>query len=246
MISIPKASFANLGPYGLLISNYRRDTWPSREEAAHLFKNNRTYRSWDERVLDLWIAYGLRDMPTMLHPDETCGVTLTTPKHHEVHTYFRPKFEPINKRTHPDIDPEVIDPIPFYCPVPRRTLKMLPFLRPSVMYIVGAKSPLTRPAMRQQWLDTTGTGVGGSGGHVEGKVEEELLPTGHMVPFEAVAACAETAGKWISKVIVQWLEEEKRFRWEAAEKKTRNESGVGAEWLKQVGRYIKPPNAGKL
>ncbi len=244
--SIANPSPKNLGPYFLLVSTYRRDVWPSREEAAHTFRTSKAYKSWDKRVLDLWVTHGLRDLPTALYPEDSRGVTLTTPKHHEVNTYFRPKFDPINKRTHPDIDPKTIDTFPFYRHEPERALKMLPFLRPSVLYIAGAKSPFGQLALREARLSTTGTAVGGSGGREQGKVEEAVLPVGHLVPFEAVSACAETTGNWIAKVLDEWREGEEKFRWEKAEKETRNERGVGEEWMRQLGRYIKPPKAGKL
>jgi pimeloyl-ACP methyl ester carboxylesterase len=98
----------------------RRDVWPSREAAAAAFKRSRFYKSWDPRVLDLWIKYGLRDLPTALIPssesmtiyDQTSSpmtpltteptltpspgpaVTLTTTKHQEVFSFLRPNFPP--------------------------------------------------------------------------------------------------------------------------------------------------------
>ena len=51
-----------------LPSTYRRDIWPSRKEAAEKFQSSAFYRAWDPRVLDKWVEYGLRDLPTMLHP----------------------------------------------------------------------------------------------------------------------------------------------------------------------------------
>jgi pimeloyl-ACP methyl ester carboxylesterase len=39
----------------------RRDRWPSREEALESFKKSKFYQTWDSRVLDRWVQYGLRD-----------------------------------------------------------------------------------------------------------------------------------------------------------------------------------------
>lgn len=109
------------GPENLIparLSALRRDVWPSRAVAEASFKKIKFYQSWDRRVLDLWLEYGLRDLPTQLHSKATSkdsspadnikpvpatpeatntpvsdpGVTLTTPKHQEVFTFLRPAF----------------------------------------------------------------------------------------------------------------------------------------------------------
>ena len=50
------------------LSTYRRDKWPSRKAAAESYKKNPFYQAWDPRVIDRWIQYGLRDLPTAIHP----------------------------------------------------------------------------------------------------------------------------------------------------------------------------------
>ncbi|KAK8166509.1 Alpha/beta hydrolase family-domain-containing protein [Phyllosticta citrichinensis] len=91
----------------------RRDIWPSRTAAAESFKKHPFYQRWDARVLDRWIKYGLRDLPTSIYPSleaaaannpktssspaspqEGPPVTLTTTKHQEVLTFVRPNFDP--------------------------------------------------------------------------------------------------------------------------------------------------------
>jgi pimeloyl-ACP methyl ester carboxylesterase len=92
-------------------STVRRDVWPSRKAASESFSRSKFYQSWDPRVLKLWIKYGLRDLPTKLHPEKqrasipagpitpeaTLGpvakdkeITLTTTKHQEVASFLRP------------------------------------------------------------------------------------------------------------------------------------------------------------
>lgn len=105
----------NFGP--AKASTQRRDRWPSRKAAEASFKRSKFYKSWDPRVLDLWIKHGLRDLPTYLHPETTPAsntlpaisadpssatvhpakgteteVTLTTTKHQEVFTFLRPNW----------------------------------------------------------------------------------------------------------------------------------------------------------
>ncbi|KAJ4296705.1 hypothetical protein N0V90_006753 [Kalmusia sp. IMI 367209] len=93
----------------------RRDRWPSREEAAKSMLKSKFYQTWDKRVFDRWIEYGLREMPTQLYPESVATpgplpatisseptttpappkpkeVTLTTTKHQEVMTFLRPNF----------------------------------------------------------------------------------------------------------------------------------------------------------
>jgi pimeloyl-ACP methyl ester carboxylesterase len=97
-------------------SAVRREIWPSRKAAKESFQRSKFYQAWDPRVLDLWVQYGLRDLPTKLYPKpqpaqipagaatteptltpepaEDKQVTLTTTKHQEVFTFLRPNLSP--------------------------------------------------------------------------------------------------------------------------------------------------------
>jgi hypothetical protein len=83
----------------------RRDVWDSREEAHKLFRE-RSLKSWDPRVIDLYVArihsvsdvpvvlttvqrYGLRELPTLAYPDRARGVTLKCTKVQETVRYCR-------------------------------------------------------------------------------------------------------------------------------------------------------------
>lgn len=104
----------NFGP--AKASTKRRDRWKSRQEAREKFKTSAFYQTWDPRVLDKWLEYGLRELPTALypevqtsntppvvsadpstasvHPDKETEreVTLKTTKHQEVFTFLRTNF----------------------------------------------------------------------------------------------------------------------------------------------------------
>ncbi|KAJ3492874.1 hypothetical protein NLJ89_g11149 [Agrocybe chaxingu] len=67
----------------------RRDIWPSREEAYNLFKSRGTWKTWDDRILRLYVNNGLRDLPTLDYPDKT-GVTLSCTKASEAACYRDP------------------------------------------------------------------------------------------------------------------------------------------------------------
>ncbi|KAH8990763.1 Alpha/beta hydrolase fold-1 [Lactarius akahatsu] len=64
----------------------RSDVWPSREGAYKLLRE-RSLKSWDPRVVDIFVKYGLRELPTLTHPDKTQGVTLSCTKAQEFATY---------------------------------------------------------------------------------------------------------------------------------------------------------------
>lgn len=86
----------------------RRDVWRSREEAHKLFRE-RSLKTWDSRVIDLYVVrtssmldvqtpvvltavqrYGLRELPTLTYPDKAQGITLKCTKVQETVRYFRP------------------------------------------------------------------------------------------------------------------------------------------------------------
>ena len=147
-------------------------------------------------------------------------VTLITSKHQEVFTFVRPNYEgsgcngkAVDRKMHPDLDPQLNALQPFYRPEPVSALVRLPQLRPSVLYVFGARSEMSQPAARSTKMETTGTGVGGSGGFQEGRVKEVVLEgIGHLVAMEAVAQCADAASAWTGAEMQRWREEEEEFR----------------------------------
>ncbi|KGM92332.1 uncharacterized protein PADG_11527 [Paracoccidioides brasiliensis Pb18] len=245
-------------------STYRRDIWPSRAAAADAAKKSKFYQTWDPRVLDLWIQYGLRELPTALHPlppppppssststttRNAKPVTLTTTLHQEVFTFSRPNYNgnptsshPVNRMTHPDLHPTVTAGYPFYRPEVHLTFDRLPNLRPSVLYIFADKSDMCLPQFCQDRLNQTGIGVGGSGGVAEGRVQSVLLnDVGHLIPMEAVGEAADHAAGWIGKEMERWRVEEDGFRrkWE---KMSRVEKiTIDEKWKS----YITSPAKGK-
>ena len=67
----------------------------------------------------------------------------------------------------PDLDPAADDPHSiFYRPEPIQTFHQLSHLRPTVLYIFGARSEISTPSMRAEKMAVTGVGVGGSRGPV--------------------------------------------------------------------------------
>lgn len=232
------------------LSTHRRDIWPSRQAAAEGFKRSPFYQAWDPRVLDRWVQYGLRDLPTGIHPldpktvidKKNPPVTLRTPLHQEVFTFSRPNYshvpgsnKPVNRVTHPDLDANHPHSYPFYRPEPARIFNQLPHLRPSVLYIFAGKSDMCLPDMRADKLATTGVGLGGSGGVDAGRVREVFLEDfGHLLAQEAVNECADAAVCWLAPELRRWRDEEESFRSVWSKKSLREKQTVDAEWLKNV------------
>ncbi|PWY69736.1 alpha/beta-hydrolase [Aspergillus heteromorphus CBS 117.55] len=242
------------------LSTYRRDTWPSRTAAAESFGRNPFYQAWDPRVLDRWIRYGLRELPTAIHglPESGTGsksdsrpVTLRTTLHQEVFTFSRPNYAgnqtPRNKTTHPDLNASHLGSWPFYRPEPSLIFARLPHLRPSVCYIFAGKSDMCLPDMMADKLAATGTGLGGSGGAPAGRVRDVYLAEfGHLVAQEAPAQCAAAASDWLGAELERWRSEEQAFRDQWDRKSKLEKVTIDARWKAHVPvpqRSKKPSNS---
>ena len=252
-------------------STFRRDIWPSRADATSAFNKNKFYQSWDSRVLDQWITYGLRDLPTEIYPDTASyhknseenpkagekgpPVTLTTTKHQEVFTFLRPNFDglssdgnPIVDRTKtPDLDPASGDSYPFYRSEMVRTFENLPYVRPSVLYVFGGKSSLSLPEARRLKMLRTGIAPGGSGGAAQGKVKEVVVErAGHLLPMEAISETVAASTDWIAKQTELWSQTEEEWRHQWENKSLTDRTMISEEWKRQIVRDPIAERRGKL
>lgn len=250
-VQVPK----ELGPSVAAMSTYRKDMWPSRQAAAASFHRTPFYRAWDPRVLDRWIEYGLRDLPTKLYPtlpgkgsDTASSVTLTTTKHQEVWTFNRPNFDgrdsqgnPVhNRRTHADLDPAAPLTYPFYRPEPVTTFHNLQFLRPPVLYIFGELSNISPREWRNKKTELTGISIGGSGGAKEGRVKDITLKgISHLVPMEAPDQTAEAAVNWLERELQRWRKEERDLEVARSQREATWSIKVSEEWIKRIGPPLK-------
>lgn len=209
------------GPNPAITAVLRRDIWPSREKAEMQLR--RGFAKWDPRVVDCYLRFGLRPVPTRLHNPENdpdippTAVTLTTSKHQEAWTYTIPNLEPesagLNDLLLPDWDPVLERSAPFSRPEAWAAFRNLPFVRPSEFWVYGGRSWLAPPAAQESMVRATGTGTGGSRGVAKGMVDRTVSPKAtHLVVFEEVGWCSEVAAAWLEKWFARYLREEEFWR----------------------------------
>ncbi|KAL3458898.1 Alpha/beta hydrolase family-domain-containing protein [Aspergillus heterothallicus] len=231
-------------------STFRRDIWPSRRLAIEAFSKNKVFQKWDPRVLDKFTEYGLRDLPTELYPDvpdgaEDCPVTLTTTKAQEVFTFLRPTYVDgkvgleegaWKNEMHPD---DIDETYPFYRPEPPQIFRRLSELQPSVLYVFGETSELSSFDARRAKMNTSGTGVEGSGGVAKNRVKQVVLPAGHLVPMETVAECAGAAASFLDAELRRWEDEQSRYLAKLGMTTRAERISIDDKWRANIGGPVK-------
>ncbi|KAH8691974.1 putative toxin biosynthesis protein [Talaromyces proteolyticus] len=216
---ILEAAFGGPNPSSFAAS--RKDLWPSREKAQTSLR--KSLQKWDPRVIDRFLEFGLRPVPTRLYnPDtdasvDSCAVTLTTSKHQESWSYSIANLEAesagLDRYLIPDWDPDVERPYMFSRPECWSSMRNLPVIRPSVLWVFGEKSYLSPLEAQEAKMKVTGTGVGGSGGVKAGMVEKTVLKGGsHTLVLENVDWSAKAAADWVEKWFSRWLADEKFWK----------------------------------
>jgi hypothetical protein len=206
--------------------------------------------------MDRYISFGLRPVPTAVYPLSASvtpsSVTLTTTKAQEAWTYLGFNSTPqsiglrdssehilgkdmsreagegdLNNRNYVTTSPS-----------PALAFELLPYVRPSVLYIFGEKSHINRPPRRDDKLEVTGTGTGGNGGKNEGRVEAKvILGSSHMLPLEKVSETAQSLARWLEKQMREF-EHEKRFHDDYDSGKSTNDQTMLSErWME----YMRKP-----
>lgn len=185
-------------------------------------------------------------VPNVVANDEDKEVTLTTTKHQEVFSFYRTYHEaglgdPPEHRLHPErsIYQPPSTPSPFYRPEPHITFNMLPYLRPSVMYVFGEHSDMSTEQQRKLKMETTGTAGAGSGGAKVGKVTEVVLKeTGHLIAMEKPEETASHAASWIGGQIKQYETDEAALKkyWDALPEKEK--WTLGPEYTKGFEPFL--------
>ncbi|KAI5464623.1 Alpha/beta hydrolase family-domain-containing protein [Mariannaea sp. PMI_226] len=229
----------------------RRDVWPSRKDAEAAFRRNRFYQSWDPRVLDRWVSYGIVDVPGQE------AVTLSTTKHQELFNFLRPTWDAYDSDGTSIIHPELVPDLnpnpdhqyptyPFYRPEGANTLARLPNVRPGVLYVFGGKSDISPAHLQEEKMTLTGSGLGGSGGAKAGRVRKVVGDEyGHLIPMENPRFCAQAAAEWIQAELERWWVEERKYEaWTKApaEEKTT----LSNRWYSSLGKPKPENNKAKI
>ncbi|OJI89979.1 hypothetical protein ASPTUDRAFT_25575 [Aspergillus tubingensis CBS 134.48] len=217
----------------------RRDIWSSRKEAERFIR--RALRSWDPRVLDRWVHYGFRNLPTAIYPevnkdngDDEVPVTLTTTKHQEAFTLARANLDgqtqlglsesktaadnpemvgkPHDALFLPDILGPLLDGQKFYRPDSVLAYRLLPHLRPGALFVSGAESGLYEKGHQSEAVKMAGTGFSGSGGQRYSRIKHIVMDKGsHTFPMEMVTQTASYIGPWIAAESERWRRDEQRI-----------------------------------
>lgn len=239
----------------VVLSTWRRDVWDSREVAAASFRKSKFYQAWDSRVLDLWIQHGLRDVEEEKEEGgkkkdgspspKTRPVTLATSVAQEVWLFLRPNYggsgdkgTGIDRETHADVDPQAPINYPFYRPEPARIFRSLPHLRPSALYVLASDSYVSGvdPTFDQLKIESTGTGVGGSGGVQQGRVKAvELKNAGHMIPLERPTQTASLVADWIAQEVNRWKNGQDEFNRTWKMKSLKEKQSLDPTWKAWMG-----------
>lgn len=227
-----------------VLSSRRRDVWPSREEAAATFQKSKFYQSWDPRVFDRWVQYGLAERT----PGHGREVTLATTKHQEVFTFARPSFHALaadgttitDMGLVPDMDLTHGPMMPMYRPEPGAIFEQLPSLRPWVMWVFGGASYMSMEWQRVEKINATGVGVGGNGGVAAGRVDHVVGEEyGHLIPLEAPGLVARAAADCAAAAAKRWQEEEQEYvAW--TKKPVAEKTQISQEFLGEMTKILKP------
>ncbi|KAI9714121.1 MAG: hypothetical protein M1828_001211 [Chrysothrix sp. TS-e1954] len=244
-VIMPMASSANQPSKKVnpaMMATLRPDLWPSRAEAEAVFRGSKVFKRWDQRALDKYLEYSLREIPTALYPTGSApkgAVTLTTSKAQEAWSYVRANFETVgdprvDRMLSPDLGLALMSTMATRIEC-TQMYAMLPLLRPSVYWMVGAKSMFAPPEWNQHRLSQTGTGVGGSGGQKEGKVEMTVFEkASHFLPMEETKMCATRAADWLGKAVKQFKDDEEWYRQYGTKKSDRDMLVVSKAWRDMV------------
>lgn len=256
----PRPSFGGRSMMVAYYSTFKQDTWSSREQAEESFRKNPFYKSWDPRVMNLFMRHGLRQVR-----EGQPAVTLSTSKHQEVFSVARPAYPPSldkaltefvpTRESHPDYLPYGTGniyqpPVPFYRPESSIISLQLPNLRPHVLYITPTSSTVANPATRAEVICFTGRGQGGSGGLEEGAVKEVIMDgSDHFVPFSRPAEVATAAGEWLGAQMQRWDDEVRVWKqWMTVpDKQKRVVDKHWKTWMRrQYGKSKKPNDEVRL
>jgi pimeloyl-ACP methyl ester carboxylesterase len=240
------------GPMFARGSSRKPDIWKSRREAETVLRASPWLRAWDRRAIEKYLRYGLRSLPTALHPmvpgASDSSVTLTTTKAQEAWTFLRmnvspetDRSDPTNRFTSPDLNhgageedcnnPSWI----MTAAAPGMAFELLPYLRPPVLYVFGENSQINSAERRQDKLNRTGIGLGGSGGARLGRVKAaNVAHSSHMMPMEKINETARLLAGWMETANAEFKQEQEFYRTYDSGKSTQDQTNLSQRWMQMM------------
>lgn len=203
----------------------RREHWLDHTDAEAAIRGNPFYQRWHPDVVSRIVKYSLVSSNNEVVDSAVsggAGVTTSTPRSMDIALLFKPNYRGVGRNgldamsaddhfAVPDADPDARWLFPFYRPEPVAMFKLLPNLRPSVCYLFGDKSPSMRPGDRENMINITGIGVGGSGGIRVGRVAERIVVEGtHFISFDkdTMSQTANFAAEWLGNEVHRFVVEQ--------------------------------------
>ncbi|KAI9722815.1 MAG: hypothetical protein M1828_004511 [Chrysothrix sp. TS-e1954] len=236
----PVIQAAPKGPNAGMLAALRPDLWTNRQEAAAPLRKSRTFKAWDKRVLDKYVQNMFRETPTALYPDGG-KVTLKTTKHQESWSYNRGNFWPrgdmeFDRRLDPDLVGKPAGEMMFFRTESLVALSELPHVLPPVFWVFGGKSFLSPKEWITEKVETTGIGMGGSGGLGAGKVQHVVYDHGnHFVICERPKEVMKDVAAWLKNHgLAEFRKDESFWRERKTRKSKRDMLEVSDEWTKGV------------
>ena len=244
------------GPNPSLRTSFRPDLWRSHTEASTALTRSKFFSAFDPRATKAYTTYGLRSVPTAVHPslagagagaNAETPVTLTTTKHQEAWSYMRSSFAPWTsdwdreRLLRPDLGPAATDQsskLVFHRAEIGEAMRNLPYVRPSVMWVFGAHSHINPPPLREEKVRVTGTGLGGNGGAERGRVKGVVIDAGHMVCMEKVSEVAEECARWYAQEVERWKMEEDFWKEYKSGKSERDGLVLSKRWMEAMKKPV--------
>ncbi|KAJ6511479.1 alpha/beta-hydrolase [Mycena vitilis] len=89
----------------------KRDIWPTREDARQWMSRRHPWKIWKPEVLNRFVEFALRDLPTATYPETQGGVTLCCTRQQEVtgYTYYQDAIDGVDRLT------EICAALPVHC-----------------------------------------------------------------------------------------------------------------------------------
>ena len=138
---------------------------------------------------------------------------------------------------HPDVPLASKLKSPFYNAWRKQAFHALNSVRPPVFYVYGSKSRIATPQFREEKMQETGVGFGGSGGAKDEQVGDCIIPGGHFLPMECPQKVATEISTWLGGQMVQYRKVERQIQESQRHRSVRERQMMSSQWLETVKNW---------